>query len=599
MFVIKVLGVVRRKPILGMGCLFAAIATSLSCGGSSPAAQVVPPVNKTVTALAISPTNVTIPVRGTQQFTATASYSDGSTGIVTTSATWSSSNSSVASIQKTGTTAGLVTGVAGGPADIMASLGNITSDTTLTVSGGTATGLALSVINPSIAPQAKLQIVAVMEYSDGSNQKVTTSASWNSSNPAVATVESSSDSNPGVVTGVGLGTTTISASVTGFPPAQTNLTVANNAVLIPLMDMTTQNYLGFEGGLYENTCSTPPCDAPPPDHDAAGTAAAAAITPLDQNGNSSSKGAIVFLGIGMSNATLEFSAFVNATASSQNVNHSTLAVLDGAYGSVTACPWTVENGDTTATCPEYTGGVPSKNQYDRVRDTVLATATSAPSAPSGCGAPPAAPCLTEKQVQVLWIKNANPSPALHGLASLFPFTDNCAGEIGAVAVPVEACNYEWQLGETIRAAKARYPNLQQIFISTRIYAGYASVPLNPEPYAYEYGFSAKWLIQAQIDQIRNQTVDPVAGDLNYTNGTAAWTAWGPYLWAYGTTPRSDQLIWCNGQSGSPCNGENDFQSDGTHPNTASGVPKVVNLMMKFFSTSPYTPVWFCASKSSC
>ena len=48
MFVIKALGVVQRKPILGMGCLFAAIATSLSCGGSSPAAQVVPPVNKTV-----------------------------------------------------------------------------------------------------------------------------------------------------------------------------------------------------------------------------------------------------------------------------------------------------------------------------------------------------------------------------------------------------------------------------------------------------------------------------------------------------------------------------------------------------------------------
>ena len=124
-------------------------------------------------------------------------------------------------------------------------------------------------------------------------------------------------------------------------------------------------------------------------------------------------GAIVFLGIGMSNATLEFSAFVNATASSQNLNPS-LAVLDGAYGSVTACPWTVEQGPTTtAACPEYTSGVPSKNQYDRVRDTVLATATGAPSAPAGCGGPPATPCLTEKQVQVLWIKNANPSPALH------------------------------------------------------------------------------------------------------------------------------------------------------------------------------------------
>ena len=31
----------------------------------------------------------------------------------------------------------------------------------------------------------------------------------------------------------------------------------------------------------------------------------------------------------------------------------------------------------------------------------------------------------------------------------------------------------------------------------------------------------------------------------------------------------------------------------------SGVPKVVKLMMTFFSTSPYTPVWFCKSGSSC
>jgi len=599
MFVIKALGIIWRKPILVTGCLFAAIASSLSCGGSSPAAQVVPPVNKTVTALAINPTNDTIPVGGTQQFTAMATYSDSSTSDVTPSVTWSSSNPSVASITASGTGAGFATGVAGGSADIMATFGGITSDTTLGVSGGTATGVALSVINPSIAPGARLQVVAVLQYTDGSNQKVTSSATWTSSNPAVATVESSSGDHPGAVAGVAPGNTTITAAANGFTSPPATVTVANNAALVPLMDMTSsQNYLGFEGGLYENSSDTPPSDH----HDPDGKKAAAAIKPLDQNGNASSSGAIVFLGIGMSNATLEFSAFVNATASSQNVNHATLAVLDGAYGSVTACPWTVEQGSTTAACPEYTSGVPAENQYDRVRDTVLATATGAPSAPAGCGGPPATPCLTEKQVQVLWIKNANPSPALHspgpglvGYTSLQPFTDNCASEKDTI----EACYYEKQLGETIRAAKARYPNLQQIFISTRIYAGYASVPLNPEPYAYEYGFSAKWLIQAQINQIRNGTVDPVAGDMNYNNGTAAWTAWGPYLWAYGTTPRSDQLIWCNGQSGSPCNGEDDFQSDGTHPNTSSGVPKVVNLMMKFFSTSPYTPSWFCASKSSC
>src|SRR5947208_3553672 len=161
MFVIKTMGVVRRTRLLAMGYLFA-IATMLSCGGSGPTSQVVPPDNKTLTAVGIAPTSSTITVGGTQVFTATATYVDINKNVtssdVTSSATWSSSNPSVASIQATGTGAGVATGVTGGSADIMATFGGITSDTTLAVSGGTATGLALSVINPSIAPQARLQI---------------------------------------------------------------------------------------------------------------------------------------------------------------------------------------------------------------------------------------------------------------------------------------------------------------------------------------------------------------------------------------------------------------------------------------------------------
>jgi lysophospholipase L1-like esterase len=82
----------------------------------------------------------------------------------------------------------------------------------------------------------------------------------------------------------------------------------------------------------------------------------------------------------------------------------------------------------------------------------------------------------------------------------------------------------------------------------------------------------------------------VAGNLNYNDGPAAWTAWSAYLWADGDIPRSDGLIWCDGQSSAPCSGEIDFNTDGTHPNSV-GVQKVVNLLMNFFTTSSYTP-WF-------
>jgi hypothetical protein len=147
---------------------------------------------------------------------------------------------------------------------------------------------------------------------------------------------------------------------------------------------------------------------------------------------------------------------------------------------------------------------------------------------------------------------------------------------------------ESNLGAIVRALKVRYPNLQQVFLSSRTYGGYATTQLNPEPYAYESGFSVKWLIQAQIEQMRNggHIVDARAGDLNY-NSVAPWIGWGPYLWADGTNARSDGLTWERA----------DFVNDGTHPAPESGVKKVGTLLLNFFKTSPYTRCWFLASET--
>jgi len=86
----------------------------------------------------------------------------------------------------------------------------------------------------------------------------------------------------------------------------------------------------------------------------------------------------------------------------------------------------------------------------------------------------------------------------------------------------------------VQGLRARFPNLTLLYASSRIYAGYASSALNPEPYAYQGAFSVKWLIEAQL-----------AGspDLSYDTGRAPWLAWGPYLWADGTAERDDGLTW--------------------------------------------------------
>jgi hypothetical protein len=143
---------------------------------------------------------------------------------------------------------------------------------------------------------------------------------------------------------------------------------------------------------------------------------------------------------------------------------------------------------------------------------------------------------------------------------------------------------ETELGDILRALRVRYPHLQEVFLSSRIYGGYAISPLNPEPYAYESGFSVKWVIQAQIQQMRNggAVVDARAGDLN-DNTVAPWVAWGPYLWADGSRPRSDGLIWQR----------SDFRADGTHPSPA-GIAKVGSALLRFFLDSPFTRCWFRA-----
>lgn len=525
---------------------------------------------KTLSSIAITPASAGIAINGTVQFTATGQYSDGSTQTITTSVTWSSSNTDLATINSSG----LATGVSGGSVTISATQSNVTGTASLSVTSSNATITSISVdpVNPSLAVGQTQQFYGNATYSDGSTQDITATATWSSSNTSAATIESAGQSQPGLATGAAAGTTSIAASE-GGKSGSTSLSVttsSGNAQKIPLMDMTaSQNYLSFAGGLYENSSDTVPSD-----HDSAGKTIAATIQPLDANGNPTASGKIVFTSIGMSNAADEFGQFINAASNDSSVNHTTLVIANGAKGGITTCYWEAATGNPP--CSLHT-----ENQFDRVRDQVLT--------PLG---------VTEQQVQVVWIKEANGGPGVAGCGSgggqpcqslCDPAVQGCQNTV----TTTEAMRFEQQIGVVIRAAKTRWPNLKLAFISTRIYAGYATDDLSPEPYAYEYGYSAKWLIEAQINQIRTGTVDPSAGDLNYNNGTSPWIAWSAYIWANGPNPRSDGLVWCDGQSAAPCSGEVDFQSDGTHPNS-TGQQKVATMLMNFFLNSPYTNPWFTA-----
>jgi hypothetical protein len=85
---------------------------------------------KGITSIAVTPAGPTLAIGGTQQFVATATYSDGTTANETTAATWSSSSPAVATV---GAATGLATALEGGTATISASIGTITGSTTLNV----------------------------------------------------------------------------------------------------------------------------------------------------------------------------------------------------------------------------------------------------------------------------------------------------------------------------------------------------------------------------------------------------------------------------------------------------------------------------------
>lgn len=434
----------------------------------------------------------------------------------------------------------------------------------------TLTSVQISPLDPTIAAGTTQQFFVTATYSDNSTKDVTNSSSWTSSDSNSATIESKGQASPGLATGIKLGSATIVGTFSGMN-SSTLLTITSaggNGDKLPLMDMLpSQTYLSFLGGLYENVSNIPPAD-----HDTAGLTAAYKVQPLDPNGNPNPSGKLVFVSIGRSSEQDEFNVFVQLAGAGSTVNHNSLVIANGALTGILPCAWAVAAGPPS--CAPTLG-----NQFDRVRDTVLA--------PLG---------VTEQQVQIAWIEEYNADPASDGFQTLCdPTAAGCTNTLSHT----EALRYENQLGAILRAAKTRWPNLQQVFHSSRVFSGYATNGHDPEPYAYEYGFSVKWLIEAQICQLRTTSnancanigqVDPLAGDLNYNNGIAPWMAWGAYLWANGSMPRADGLIWCNGQAGAPCNNETDYESDGTHLNL-TGDRKAANLLLNYFLNSPYSP-WF-------
>ncbi len=151
----------------------------------------------------VTPANPTILKQGSQQFTATANYDDGTKLNVTATSYWTSSDTAVATIDSTG----LAAGKAGGTTTISALFSGVTGSTTLTVADVPLVSLAVTPQGPSIGKGATQQLMATGTYANNMTLDISTSVSWTSSAPAVATVDSR-----GLVTGMAGGSAVITAA---------------------------------------------------------------------------------------------------------------------------------------------------------------------------------------------------------------------------------------------------------------------------------------------------------------------------------------------------------------------------------------------------
>jgi len=198
----------RRAPFLLSNSLcfsFLLVLATTGCGSSGNSDS----STKTLTSIAVSPGNASIAAGATEQFTATATYSDGSTANVTSSANWTAANSAIATINSSG----LATGIAAGSTTVGASMSGKNGTTMLNVTakaGKTITSVAVSPGAASFAMGTTQQFTATATYSDGTTGAITTTATWTIANTAVATIN-----NSGLANAVASGSTTVSASESG------------------------------------------------------------------------------------------------------------------------------------------------------------------------------------------------------------------------------------------------------------------------------------------------------------------------------------------------------------------------------------------------
>jgi len=210
------------------------VATGVSAGSATVTAQqgsIIGQTSLTITAATLSsihvtPANANIALGSKQPFVATGTFSDNTTLDLTKQVSWSSGDTSIATISNAADSAGLASSVAQGTVTITAlraGASGVSGAASLTVSPKALVSINVSLSANSVPKGGNAQATATGTYTDASSADITATVTWSSSNTAVATISNAAGSN-GKVSAVATGQAVLTAQQ-GSVSGTANLTV--------------------------------------------------------------------------------------------------------------------------------------------------------------------------------------------------------------------------------------------------------------------------------------------------------------------------------------------------------------------------------------
>ncbi|MFI5171131.1 MAG: T9SS type A sorting domain-containing protein [Chitinophagales bacterium] len=272
----------------------------------------------------------------------------------------------------------------------------------------------------------------------------------------------------------------------------------DTSFLVPIVDLQTGFYMGFQGGLYPGGLNDIPTA-----HLDSGIIQALSIIPINFDGEVDTMvGKVVMVGLGSGSAQKSFNKFIS--------QYEDAGYTDSCVRIVNAC---ISEQGIEQMIDEDADDFYWKDVNDFLQEEDL----------------------KKKQVAVVWVMNAS-------------FIDSVE------TMPAYVDSLKLKYIALIRKLKDQFPNVKLIYISGLQYGGYLAPDADhtnayAEPAPYYNDFAIKAVIEAQIN-----------GDtlLNYSDDDAgaAWTCWGPNFWADGRNLRTyDNLRWI-------CPGDFDTGGDG-------------------------------------